>query len=55
MGRSLDEVAVDLVPVVTGDGRPYFGALPMGDVPLDNPTTCIQATRVTHLRFPVMR
>lgn len=49
----LDEVAVDLVPVVMADGRPYFGATPVGDVPLGEPTTCIQSTRVTHLRFPV--
>lgn len=49
----LDEVAVDLVPVVMGDGQPYFGASPVGHVPLGEPTTCIQSTRVIHLRFPV--
>lgn len=50
----LDEVAVDLVPVVMGDGnRPFFGQLSSHDVLLGNPTTCIQGDRVTHLVFPV--
>ncbi len=50
----LDEVAVDLVPVVTGDGnRPFFGQLSSHEVLLGNPTTCIQGDRVTHLVFPV--
>jgi dihydrofolate reductase len=49
----LDAVAVDLVPVVMGKGRPYFGELSMGDAPLGDPTVCIQGDRVTHLLFPV--
>jgi dihydrofolate reductase len=50
----LDEVAVDLVPVVMGAGnRPFFGELCSRDVVLGNPTTCIQGDRVTHLVFPV--
>ncbi len=52
----LDEVAVDLVPVVMGQGnRPFFGALSSEDVLLGNPTVCIQGDRVTHLVFPVLR
>ena len=52
----LDEVAVDLVPVIMGEGnRPFFGKLSNEDVLLGNPTTCIQGDRVTHLVFPVMR
>lgn len=51
----LDEVAVDLVPVVMGGGRPFFGRLALGDVPLGDPTTCVQGDRVTHLVFPVRR
>lgn len=52
----LDEVAVDLVPVVMGEGnRPFFGQLSAPDVLLGNPTTCIQGDRVTHLVFPVTR
>jgi dihydrofolate reductase len=51
----LDEVAVDLVPVVMGRGKPYFGELGIGDVVLGDPTTCIRGDRVTHLVFPVER
>jgi dihydrofolate reductase len=49
----LDAVAVDLVPVVMGHGRPFFGELSLEDVPLGDPTVCIQGDRVTHLVFPV--
>ncbi|MFT3832927.1 MAG: dihydrofolate reductase family protein [Micropruina sp.] len=50
----LDEVAIDLVPVVMGEGnRPFFGTLSADEVPLGNPTTCVQGDRVTHLVFPV--
>ena len=48
----LDEVAVDLVPVVMGTGRPFFAELSLKDVPLGDPTVCIQGDRVTHLVFP---
>jgi dihydrofolate reductase len=52
----LDEVAVDLVPVVMGEGnRPFFGELSSEEVLLGNPTTCVQGDRVTHLVFPVQR
>jgi dihydrofolate reductase len=52
----LDEVAVDLVPVVMGSGnRPFFGELHSGEVVLDNPTVCVQGNRATHLVFPVHR
>ena len=50
----LDAVAVDLVPVVMGKGRPYFGELSLADVALGDPTVHIQGDRVTHLLFPVM-
>jgi dihydrofolate reductase len=49
----LDAVCVDLVPVVMGQGRPYFGELPSGDASLGDPTRCVQGNRVTHLTFPV--
>src|SRR5918998_122717 len=46
----LDEVAVDLVPVVMGEGnRPFFGELSSEDVLLGNPTVCVQGDRVIHL------
>jgi len=49
----LDEVAVDVVPVVMGTGRQFFGAVSSGDVLLGDPTVCVQGDRVTHLMFPV--
>jgi dihydrofolate reductase len=49
----LDEVRVDLVPVILGSGRPYFTG---GDTwRLGDPTTRIEAKRVTHLVYPVHR
>ena len=48
----LDEVAIDLVPVVMGRGRPFFGDLSPADRPLGDPTACVQGDRVTHLLFP---
>jgi dihydrofolate reductase len=51
----LDEVAVDLVPVIMGAGnRPFFGELASDEITLDNPTVCVQGDRVTHLVFPVL-
>lgn len=49
----LDAVAVDLVPVVMGQGRPFFGEMSMNDVPLADPVACVQGDRVTHMLFPV--
>ena len=51
----LDEVAIDLAPVVMGEGRPFFGTLDGDDVLLGDPTVCIQGEQVTHLVFPVTR
>ena len=48
----LDEVAVDLVPVVMGKGRPFFGAQSLDDVTLGDPTVYVQGDRVSHLVFP---
>jgi hypothetical protein len=44
---------IHLVPVVMGEGRPFFGDLPGGDVLLGDPTLSIQGDRVTHLLLPV--
>jgi dihydrofolate reductase len=49
----LDAVAIDLVPVVMGKGRPYFGELSVDNLTLGDPSTCLQGDRVTHLVFPV--
>ena len=49
----LDAVAIDLVPVVMGAGRPFFGMSSAYDAPLGDPVECVQGDRVTHLVFPV--
>ncbi len=51
----LDEVAIDLVPVVLGEGHPYFAGVAADAVRLGDPTVVIPSTRVTHLRFPVLK
>jgi hypothetical protein len=47
------EAHPDAVPVVMGQGRPFFGELTTDDVPLGDPIECVQGDRVTHLVFPV--
>lgn len=51
----LDAVAVDLVPVMMGSGRPFFPDLALSDVLLGDPELFVPASRVTHLRMPVLR
>ena len=49
----VDEVAIDLVPVVMGSGKRFFAdATPAR---LGDPTVVIQGRRVLHLRYPVER
>ena len=50
----VDEVAMDVVPVVFGSGRRYFGSID-GQVLLEEPSTVIPGDRVLHLRYPVRR
>jgi dihydrofolate reductase len=50
----LDEIAIDLAPVIMGSGRRYFGEDP-APMRFGDPTTIVQGRRVTHLRFPVER
>ena len=50
----VDEVAIDLVPVVLGEGHRYFAEVDPAAVRLGNPTVVIPSERVTHLRFPVL-
>jgi dihydrofolate reductase len=51
----VDYVAIDIVPVVFGEGKPYFGSLAAGHLMLDDPDVVIQGDRVLHLRYPVRR
>ncbi|MGW3495244.1 dihydrofolate reductase family protein [Streptomyces sp. NPDC001020] len=50
----VDEVCVSLVPVLFGEGIPYFTKLDRGHQLLDDPIV-IQGRRALHLRYPVRR
>jgi dihydrofolate reductase len=50
----VDEVAMDVVPVVFGSGKRYFGSVD-GRHLLDDPHTVIQGDRVLHLLYRVRR
>jgi dihydrofolate reductase len=50
----LDEIWVDLIPVVLGGGTPYFDAIG-APVKLDGPFVTEQGDRVTHLRYHVVK
>jgi dihydrofolate reductase len=48
----VDEVAMDVVPVVFGSGKRYFGSVHAQGL-LEDPHTVIQGDRVLHLRYRV--
>lgn len=48
----VDEVAMDVVPVVLGEGVRFFGAH-TGTVLLDDPDAVVQGDRVLHLHFKI--
>ncbi|MFG1925091.1 dihydrofolate reductase family protein [Cryptosporangium sp. NPDC048952] len=50
----IDEVAMDVVPVVFGSGKRYFGRID-GQLLLEDPDVVIQGARVLHLKYPVRR
>jgi dihydrofolate reductase len=50
----VDEVAMDVVPVVFGSGKRYFGSIE-DQYLLEDPHVVIQGDRVLHLRFKVRR
>jgi len=49
----LDEIWVDLVPVLLGDGTPYFDQLHAAPIELEGPISSVQGIDVTHLRYRV--
>lgn len=51
----LDEIWVDLVPVLLGGGTPFFDAVAGGPVLLDGPVSVVPDTAVTHLRYRVVK
>jgi dihydrofolate reductase len=50
----VDEVAMDVVPVIFGSGKRYFGGIRDQHL-LEDPHVVIQGDRVLHLRFRVRR
>ena len=50
----VDEVRMDVVPVVFGSGKRYFGSIDARHL-LEDPDVVIQGNRVLHLRFRVRR
>ena len=50
----VDEVAMDVAPVVLGTGKRFFGPVDAQHL-LDDPHVVIQGDRVLHLRFRVRR
>ncbi|NED97697.1 dihydrofolate reductase [Phytoactinopolyspora alkaliphila] len=50
----IDQVVMNVVPVVFGDGRPFFGSA-AGEVTLANPSLVAQGDGVTHLLYDVPR
>jgi dihydrofolate reductase len=51
----LDEVWVDLVPVLLGGGTPFFSGLSTLPAVLEGPVASAQGNDVTHLRYRVVR
>jgi dihydrofolate reductase len=50
----VDEVGMDVVPVVFGSGRRYFGSVDTQHL-LEDPHVVIPSERVLHLRYRVRR
>jgi hypothetical protein len=50
----VDEIAMDVAPVVLGDGVRFFGNH-TGTVLLDDPDQVVQGDRVLHLSYTVQR
>ncbi len=52
--RLVDEVRMDVVPVVFGSGKRYFGSVHVQHL-LEDPDVAIAGNRVFHLRYRVHR
>lgn len=51
----LDEIWIDLVPVVLGGGTPFFSQLGSAPIVLEDPESVTEGTNVTHIRYRVRR
>ncbi len=49
----VDQVAIDIVPVVFGRGKSYFGSFADGQLMLGDPGVVVQGHGVLHLRYAV--
>lgn len=50
----IDKITVDLVPVLLGNGIPFFANLEKAPIRLGDPTV-VQGKRVTHLHYDVIK
>ncbi|MFD1545632.1 dihydrofolate reductase family protein [Nonomuraea guangzhouensis] len=52
----IDQIVVNVVPVVLGSGRPFFATGPLAaPILLDNPSQVVRGDRVTHLVYDVAK
>ena len=51
----LDEIGVDVVPVLLGAGTPFFPSLGIKPVQLEGPISVVQGLGVTHLTYRVKK
>ena len=51
----LDEIGVELVPVILGAGTPLFADFDSRPVEFDGPIKVVEGTGVTHLRYRVIK
>jgi dihydrofolate reductase len=51
----IDEIWVDLVPVLLGSGTPFFDQFKTAPVSLEGPISVVEGRAVTHLRYRVRR
>lgn len=51
----LDEISVDLVPVILGGGTPFFSSLGVKPAQLDGPISAVEGIGVTHLSYRVRK
>jgi dihydrofolate reductase len=51
----LDEIGIELVPVLLREGTRLFADLEIGPLEFEGPTRVVEGQGVTHLRYRVVR